>query len=80
MGPRDTLGAVIMMKTAVLHTDDINFTPWGIAIVKALVLAKFSDANRGSTTCACERSKAEPLSSFEGASSRQVRKITLTEG
>ena len=36
-----TLGAVIMMKTAVLHTDDINFTPWGIAIVKAMVLAKF---------------------------------------
>jgi hypothetical protein len=36
-----TLGAVIMMKTAVLHTDDINFTPWGIAIVKAVVLGKF---------------------------------------
>jgi len=36
-----TLGAVIMMKTAVLHTEGIEFTPWGIAIVKAVVLAKF---------------------------------------
>jgi hypothetical protein len=36
-----TLGAVIMMKTAVLHTQGIAFTPWGIAIVKAVVLAKF---------------------------------------
>ena len=30
-----------MMKTAVLHTEGIEFTPWGIAIVKALLLAKF---------------------------------------
>jgi hypothetical protein len=36
-----TLGSVILMKTAVLHTQGIEFTPWGIAIVKALVLAKF---------------------------------------
>jgi len=36
-----TLGAVIMMKTAVLHSQGIEFTPWGIAIVKAAVLAKF---------------------------------------
>jgi hypothetical protein len=36
-----TLGAVILMKTAVLHTEGIEFTPWGIAIVKAVVLAKF---------------------------------------
>ena len=36
-----TLGAVIMMKTAVLHAEGIEFTPWGIAIVKALLLAKF---------------------------------------
>ena len=36
-----TLGAVIIMKTAVLHTDGIQFAPWGIAIVKAVVLAKF---------------------------------------
>jgi hypothetical protein len=35
------LGAVILMKTAVLHTEGIEFTPWGVAIVKALVLAKF---------------------------------------
>ena len=36
-----TLGAVILMKTAVLHTEGIDFAPWGIAIVKAVVLAKF---------------------------------------
>ena len=36
-----TLGAVILMKTAVLHSAGISFTPWGIAAVKALVLAKF---------------------------------------
>ena|SRR5260221_12314511 len=36
-----TLGVVILMKTAVLHTQGIEFSPWGIAIVKALVLAKF---------------------------------------
>ena len=36
-----TLGAVILMKTAVLHTQGVEFTPWGIAIVKAVVLAKF---------------------------------------
>ena len=35
------LGAVIAMKTAVLHTQGIEFVPWGIAIVKAMVLAKF---------------------------------------
>lgn len=36
-----TLGAVILMKTAVLHSVGIEFVPWGIAIVKAMVLAKF---------------------------------------
>jgi hypothetical protein len=36
-----TLGAVIVMKTAVLHTAGIEFVPWGIAIVKAMLLAKF---------------------------------------
>jgi hypothetical protein len=35
------LGAVLLMKTAVLHTQGIEFTPWGVAIVKAVVLAKF---------------------------------------
>ena len=29
------------MKTAVLHTEGIAFAPWGIAIVKAVVLGKF---------------------------------------
>jgi hypothetical protein len=36
-----TIGAVILMKTAVLHTHGVDFVPWGIAIVKAMVLAKF---------------------------------------
>jgi hypothetical protein len=36
-----TLGSVIAVKTAVLHTEGIEFAPWGVAIVKALVLAKF---------------------------------------
>jgi hypothetical protein len=36
-----TLGAVVIMKTSVLHTEGIEFAPWGIAIVKALLLAKF---------------------------------------
>ena len=36
-----TIGAVILIKTAVLRTQGIEFTPWGIAIVKAVVLAKF---------------------------------------
>ena len=36
-----SLGAVILLKAAVLHTEGIEFTPWGIAIIKALVLAKF---------------------------------------
>lgn len=36
-----TLGAIILLKTAVLHTEGIDFTPWGTAAVKAVVLAKF---------------------------------------
>ena len=36
-----TLGAIIMLKAAVLHTEGIEFAPWGIAAVKAVVLAKF---------------------------------------
>jgi hypothetical protein len=36
-----TLGAVIVMKTAVLHAEGIEFALWGVAIVKALLLAKF---------------------------------------
>ena len=35
------LGAVLLMKTAVLHTQGIEIAPWGVAIVKAVVLAKF---------------------------------------
>ncbi len=36
-----TFGAVILMKAAVLHGAGISFAPWGLAIVKAAVLAKF---------------------------------------
>jgi hypothetical protein len=36
-----TLGAVILMKASVLHDHGIHFAPWGIAAVKAAVLAKF---------------------------------------
>jgi hypothetical protein len=32
---------VILYKTAVLHGQGISFVPWGIAVVKALLLAKF---------------------------------------
>jgi hypothetical protein len=36
-----TLGAVILLKAATLHTQGIGFAPWGIAAIKAAVLAKF---------------------------------------
>jgi hypothetical protein len=37
-----TLGAVILMKSAVLHTEaGVTLLPWGVAIVKAVVLGKF---------------------------------------
>ena len=36
-----TLGTAILLKTAELHAAGVAFAPWGIAIVKALVLAKF---------------------------------------
>jgi hypothetical protein len=32
---------VILVKAAVLHTEGIAFAPFGIAIVKAVVLGKF---------------------------------------
>ena len=35
------LGAIILFKAAVLQGVGVNFTIWGIAIVKALILAKF---------------------------------------
>ena len=36
-----TIGALILLKAAVLHTQGVSFTPWGVAVVKAAVLAKF---------------------------------------
>jgi hypothetical protein len=35
------LGVLIFMKSAILHAHGVNFTPWGIAAVKAAILAKF---------------------------------------
>ena len=54
-----TLGSVIMMKTAVLHTEGVAFAPWGIAIVKAAVLAKFMLI--GNAMRFGERNKTSPL-------------------
>jgi hypothetical protein len=36
-----TLGMIIMMKAAILHTRGIDFSPFGIAAIKAAILAKF---------------------------------------
>jgi len=36
-----TLGTIILMKTAVLHSQGIESAFWGVAAVKAAVLAKF---------------------------------------
>ena len=36
-----TLGAITLMKTAVLHTYGVEISPYGIVAVKAMVLAKF---------------------------------------
>jgi hypothetical protein len=54
-----TLGAVILMKTAVLHTQGIELTPWGSAIVKAMVLAKFMLLGRAMNIG--ERTTSSPL-------------------
>ena len=54
-----TIGAVILMKTAALHTQGIEFTPWGIAVVKAAVLAKFMML--GSAMKIGERKATSPL-------------------
>jgi hypothetical protein len=54
-----TLGAVILMKAAVLHTHGIHSALWGIAIVKALLLAKFMLIGNGLKLG--ERYKDRPL-------------------
>jgi hypothetical protein len=36
-----TLGAIILFKAAVLHGHGVSFVPWGLAVVKAVLLAKF---------------------------------------
>jgi hypothetical protein len=54
-----TLGSIVVMKTTVLHTEGVAFTPWGIAIVKAVVLAKFMLI--GEAIKIGERTTASPL-------------------
>jgi hypothetical protein len=54
-----TIGAVIMMKTAVLHSQGVDFVPWGIAVVKAVVLAKFMLL--GNAMKLGERYRTQPL-------------------
>jgi hypothetical protein len=54
-----TLGAVILMKTAVLQDEGIDYVPWGIAIVKAVVLAKFMAV--GEALKIGERFRTRPL-------------------
>jgi hypothetical protein len=54
-----TLGAVILMKSAVLYAEGIKFAPWGIAILKALLLAKFMMVGRALKIG--ERNNARPL-------------------
>ncbi len=34
-------GALIYFKSAILHAHGVDYAPWGIAIVKALICAKF---------------------------------------
>ena len=36
-----TLGAMLLLKAAILHDQGIEFAPWGTAIIKSVVLAKF---------------------------------------
>jgi hypothetical protein len=54
-----TLGAVIVMKTAVLHTHGIDSAVWGVAIVKAILLAKFMLIGRAMKIG--ERNTSSPL-------------------
>src|ERR1700710_2742563 len=35
------IGGVIMIKATALHSHGVDFAPWGVAIVKAILLAKF---------------------------------------
>ena len=48
------LGSIMLLKSAILQEVGISFDVWGIAIIKALVLAKFMllgrAANLGSDT------------------------------
>ena len=53
------LGAVILLKSAILHEVGISFDVWGIAIVKAVVLAKFMLLGRAAKLG--QRYKHQPL-------------------
>ena len=53
------LGSVILLKSAILRDAGISFDVWGIAIVKALVLAKFMLLGRAAKLG--ERYRHKPL-------------------
>jgi hypothetical protein len=53
------LGSVILLKSAILRDAGIDFTIWGVAIVKALVLAKFMLLGRAANIG--KRYKDQPL-------------------
>jgi hypothetical protein len=77
-----TLGAVILMKTAVLHTEGIAFTPWGIAIVKAVrIRPSWCSARRSERAGlhGCSLSSGSQLSRGERyGNSLQVRQVGMT--
>ena len=53
------LGALVLLKSAILHDVGVSFTVWGVALVKALVLAKFMLIGRALRIA--ERQKHRPL-------------------
>ncbi|MET0541803.1 MAG: hypothetical protein ABWZ88_08610 [Variovorax sp.] len=54
-----TIGAVITMEAAVLHTHGVEWAHWGVGLVKALVLAKF--VMLGKVLKIGEHNKSSPL-------------------
>lgn len=55
------LGALMLLKSAILSEVGVDFTVWGIAIVKALVLAKFMLLGRAANIGKLTRYKNKPL-------------------
>jgi hypothetical protein len=52
-------GAIILMKAAILRAHGIDFVPWGVAVVKAAIMAKFMLV--GHALKLGDRTKAGPL-------------------